>query len=297
MECFKDILITIKTFQSKNRGQKSNVKKARKMLDEIIKIFYQSKTEFSYYKEIEEIVTNINLLYQDYCVTFGMISRKEFILQTEFDMKINLWGKGPKDSASIEGKILILKDKLIELLNREYKPKDELEEDNSKVIAKFDIDKYSYPPINSKEVGITIRNLGNFDLTDLHIRLIELKRLQVISRFEDRSILIRINNNNIDFNLGNDLVVPDKRTIIFGKFSNNRFMILVKESLNPDNLFKKQNPNIKMPNAVWFIKFEISGNIQGKKFRTETFSAQINVVNKVAEIGDIIHVEQDAEKQ
>ena len=161
----------------------------------------------------------------------------------------------------------------------------------------INFEKYGYPNnINSKAVGITINNLETYDLTDICLKLIELKKSQFNASSSEsiRSILIRIGDYDCNFDLSGDFRIraDDKRDIRLGELRDGELFFLVKDPFNPESWFQEQQPGISMPNAIWELKFELRGKTPRNNFRKKVFYTRIGMVGKTVNIGGIICVEK-----
>lgn len=154
----------------------------------------------------------------------------------------------------------------------------------------FDIEKYCFPDTNSKEVGITIKNYEKSELTNIYISLIELRLKQFISKYEDRSVIIKISKANRNFDYGRDATIEKEKTIILGEIRNGTFYLLLGTPIDPKEKFKDQISGISMPGSFWELKFKLSGELNGHNFKEEIFLTKIDVEGTTINIGNIIHV-------
>jgi hypothetical protein len=175
--------------------------------------------------------------------------------------------------------------------------------------VKLTAERYFYPFYVPKTVGITIRNLEQHDLTDVYLKLVQLKQTQFhdASAKDYTSILIRIDKNNCLFDLGDDSIIraEDERAIRLGEIRGNEISFLLKNPFSPNRVFSEQQSGIHMSNPIWELDLELHGKIQGSSFPMEFFVAQIyseriikgtgvNAQNNITiSIGEILHAEQD----
>jgi hypothetical protein len=179
---------------------------------------------------------------------------------------------------------------------------------NCRILRKINLnaEKYSFPFPNAYRVGINITNREAHDLTDIDLRLTELRKSQYGASGESRSIQVRLDKAKCRFDLGDDLNIgaKDKRPIVLGEKRDNEFFLLLKEPYNPDHEFAEQQPGINMPDAIWELAFELHGKIEGNRFRKVMFETRIGAMMgakkpdwgnpniMTLEIGEIRHVEQ-----
>ena len=117
---FRKILVSIKTLDSEEQTKLLTL--ARNILNRIIdERLPHANAIFIQQKQIQEKIKNLDLMFQEYCVSVNMLITKEYKgISSEFNIKKELWGtRGDKNS--LESKITALIEDLIYLLNKEFR--------------------------------------------------------------------------------------------------------------------------------------------------------------------------------
>jgi len=130
---FREILKPIKNESSKEQKEKLTL--ARNKLNKIINE-QLPKTTFSQHEKIEQKFQDLDVKFQDYCVTLKSLELEGYVLDA-LELKKRLWGRLDDDN-SLESAMFLLVRELIDLLNREHRNLDgEQKEIVSPIVEKF----------------------------------------------------------------------------------------------------------------------------------------------------------------